>query len=90
MKNENQTKAQQLATDIKEARDMARQTQELKSHLKSLSKNQLISTIIDMSAVCAHQLSINKFLNEQLKKFVQGDQNAQVSDASLPASTPAE
>lgn len=70
-----------------EALQLAQQARELQKHLKSLSKNQLIDTILTMADAQIESIKINRYLNEQLKKL-QGELNAKADSDAKPAANP--
>lgn len=72
--------------EAKDAREVMQHQRDLKAHLKSLSKNELIQTVIQIAQALAMQLDTNKTLNENLKILLKEQKNEENS-VNSPAIT---
>lgn len=62
-------------TQAKDARDIMQAQKDLKAHLKSLSKNELIQTVIHIAQALAVQIETTKALNANLKLMLNQNEN---------------
>lgn len=77
--------------EVKDAREVMQSQKELKAHLKSLSKNELVQTVIQIAQALAVQIETNKALNQNLKYLLnQADEASQTKEQSNEESTAGE
>lgn len=80
MNSSNDTELSGDALRVQDMERVLRDVRELKKHLKSLSKNQLIEHVVNLATAQLQQIQINQTLNEQLKKAAAtGEKNEEVN-----------
>lgn len=81
-------KKEQVDAERREQAEIQEAQRELKRHLKTLSKNQLIATVMDLAASVIQTTELNKALNNTLDVLKQERaKNEEANNSSSAAAT---
>jgi hypothetical protein len=80
-------KKEQLDAERKEQSEILEAQRALKKHLKSLSKNELINTVMDLAATVIQTTELNKALNNAVDVLKQERAQNEKSDTITSTAT---
>lgn len=64
-----------MTEEEKQAADTIQQFKDIKKNLKGMSKNQLITTVIQIMGAMAEQIRINKLLQDNINLLMKEEKN---------------